>query len=106
MDTIRNVMHVKWDIVLSVKEDGWPTILKILHMETLRLCALDSKVTWHVPGHGPPSGDYAGLESIGDFFGGSSEDTFSIDVDKVFGDDDVVVVLVTVNEQRRRTSGE
>jgi uncharacterized protein len=62
--------------------------------------ALDSKVTWHVPGHGPLSGDYAGLESIGDFFGGSSEDRFSMDVDKVFGDDDVVVVLVTVNEQR------
>jgi hypothetical protein len=43
---------------------------------------------------------------MGDFFGGSSEDTFSMDVDKVFGDDDVVVVLVTVNEQRRWRSGE
>jgi hypothetical protein len=65
--------------------------------------AFDPKITWHVPGHGPLSGDYTGLEAIGDFFQRTMEasgDTFSMDVHNVLADDDVVVVLVAVNAQR------
>jgi len=63
----------------------------------------DPKITWHVPGHGPLSGDYTGHDAIGGFFRRTMElsgGTFSMDVHNVLADDDVVVVLVTVNVQR------
>jgi hypothetical protein len=30
--------------------------------------AFDAGITWHVPGHSPLSGDYAGHDQIGGFF--------------------------------------
>jgi ketosteroid isomerase-like protein len=67
----------------------------------------DPQITWHVPGHGPLSGDYTGLEAIGDFFRRTMEasgGTFSMDVHNVLADGDVVVVLVTVNALRKGIS--
>src|SRR5208283_4843909 len=65
--------------------------------------ALDPNMAWHVPGHGPLSGDYAGHNQIGGFFERTMEvsgGTFSIDVHNVLAEDDMVVVLVTVKAQR------
>ena len=69
--------------------------------------AFDAGITWHVPGHSPLSGDFTGHEQIGGFFqhtmalcGG----TFSIDVHNVLTDEDLVVVLATVNAQRSGVS--
>lgn len=45
--------------------------------------AFDATITWHVPGHSPLSGDFAGHEEIGSFFRRSVElsgGAFSIDV--------------------------
>ena len=67
----------------------------------------DPEITWHVPGHGPLSGDYTGHDAIGGFFRRTMElsgGTFSMDVRNVLADDDVVVVLVTVNVQRNGVS--
>lgn len=67
----------------------------------------DPKITWHVPGHGPLSGDYRGHAAIGDFFRRTMElsrGTFRMDVNNVLADDDVVVVLVTINAQRNGIS--
>lgn len=67
----------------------------------------DPKITWHVPGHGPLSGDYAGHAAIGDFFQRTMElsgGTFRMDVQNVLADDDVVVVLVTIKAQRKGVS--
>ena len=64
----------------------------------------DPKITWHVPGHGPLSGDYMGHAAIGDFFRRTMElsgGTFSMAVHNVLADDDIVVALVTVNVQRK-----
>jgi uncharacterized protein len=63
----------------------------------------DASITWHVPGHGPLSGDYAGHDQIGGFFQRTMElsgGVFSIDVHNVLAEDDLVVALVTVNAQR------
>ena len=65
--------------------------------------AFDPAITWHVPGHGPLSGDYSGHEQIGGFFQRTMElsgGAFSIDVHNVLADGDLVVVLATVNAQR------
>jgi len=65
--------------------------------------ALDANMTWHVPGHSPLSGDYAGHDQIGGFFqriGELSGGAFSIDVHNVLTDGDLVVVLTTINAQR------
>jgi len=65
--------------------------------------ALDSAITWHVPGHSPLSGDFTGHEQVGGFFRRTmelSQGAFSIDVRNVLTDDDLVVVLATVNAQR------
>jgi uncharacterized protein len=67
----------------------------------------DPKITWHVPGRGPLSGDYTGHTAIGDFFRRTmelSEGTFRMDVHNVLANDDVVVVLVTINAQRKGVS--
>ena len=64
----------------------------------------DPKITWHIPGRGPLSGDYTGHTAIGDFFRRTMElsgGTFRMDVHNVLADDDVVVVLVTINAQRK-----
>src|SRR5262249_5794797 len=68
----------------------------------------DTNITWHIPGHSLLSGDYTGHDQIGNFFRRTMElsgGAFSIDVQKVLADDDVVVALVTVNAQRIGVSG-
>jgi len=65
--------------------------------------AFDAAITWHVPGHSPLSGDYRGHDQIGGFFQRTMElsgGAFSIDVHNVLADDDLAVVLATVNAQR------
>ena len=67
----------------------------------------DAEITWHVPGHSPLSGDYTGHDQIGGFFQRTMElsrGAFSIDVHKVLAEDDLVVVLVTVNAERNGLS--
>jgi uncharacterized protein len=67
----------------------------------------DAAITWHVPGHGPLSGDFTGHNAVADFFRRTMElsgETFSIDVHNVLAEDDLVVVLVTVNAQRNGVS--
>ena len=67
--------------------------------------AMDPAITWHVPGHGPLSGDYTGHAQVGRFFQHTmdlSGGAFSIDVHSVLGEDDLVVALVTVNATSRR----
>jgi len=69
--------------------------------------AFDANIVWHVPGHSPLSGDYTGHEQIGGFFGRTMElsgGAFSIDVGNVLAEDDLVVVLATVNAQRNGVS--
>ena len=69
--------------------------------------AFDTNITWHIPGHSPLSGDFAGHGPIGAFFKRTMElsgGTFSIDVHSVLADGDVVVALVTVNAQRNGCS--
>ena len=69
--------------------------------------AFDPSITWHVPGHGPLSGDYSGHDRIGGFFQRTMElsgGSFSIDVHNVLSEDDLVVVLATVNVQRNGIS--
>jgi uncharacterized protein len=66
--------------------------------------AFDAGITWHVPGHSPLSGDYTGRDQIGGFFQRTMElsgGAFSIDVQKVLAEDDLVVVLVTMNAERK-----
>jgi ketosteroid isomerase-like protein len=63
----------------------------------------DPAITWHVPGHGPLSGDYTGHAQVGGFFQRTmelSQGAFGIDVHNVLADGDVVVALVTVKAQR------
>jgi uncharacterized protein len=63
----------------------------------------DAAITWHVPGHGPLSGNFMGHDAIADFFRRTMElsgGTFSIDVHNVLAEDDLVVVLATVHAQR------
>jgi ketosteroid isomerase-like protein len=67
----------------------------------------DTGITWHIPGHSPISGDYTGHDQIGGFFQRLmelSQGTLRIDVQNVLADDDLVVVLVTVNAQRNGVS--
>ncbi|SPE33993.1 conserved hypothetical protein [Acidobacteriia bacterium SbA2] len=69
--------------------------------------AFDPAITWHVPGHSPLSGDFTGHEQIGGFFQRTMElsgSAFSIDVHNVLTDDDLVVVLATVNAARNGIS--
>src|SRR5262249_41187669 len=69
--------------------------------------AFDPGIAWHVPGHSPLSGDYRGHDQIAGFFGHTMElsgGAFSIDVHNVLAEDDVVVVLTTVNAQRNGIS--
>jgi uncharacterized protein len=68
---------------------------------------LDANIAWHVPGHSPLSGDYSGHDQIGGFFRRTMElsgGAFSIDVHNLLAEDDLVVVLVTVNAQRNGIS--
>ena len=63
----------------------------------------DAGITWHVPGHSPLSGEYAGHDQIGGFFQRTMElsgGVFSIDVHNVVAEGDLVVALVTVNAER------
>ena len=67
----------------------------------------DAGITWQVPGHSPLSGDYIGHDQIGGFFQRTIElsgGAFRIDVDNVLAEDDLVVVLVTVNAERNGLS--
>jgi uncharacterized protein len=69
--------------------------------------ALDPTITWHVPGHGPLSGNYSGHEQVGGFFQRTMElsgGVFGIDVHNALAGDDLVVVLATVNAQRNGVS--
>jgi uncharacterized protein len=69
--------------------------------------ALDASIVWHVPGHSPLSGDYAGHDQIGAFFQRTMElsgGAFTIDVRNVLAEDDVVVALVVVNATRNGVS--
>jgi ketosteroid isomerase-like protein len=63
----------------------------------------DAAITWHVPGHGPLSGDYTGHAQVGGFFQRTmelSQGAFGIDVRNVLADGEVVVALVTIKAQR------
>ena len=69
--------------------------------------AFDPAITWHVPGHSPLSGTFTGHDQIADFFQRTMElsgGAFSIDVHHVLADEDLVVVLATVNAQRSGVS--
>jgi uncharacterized protein len=69
--------------------------------------AFDANITWHVPGHSPLSGDFTGHAQIGNFFRRTMElsgGAFSIDVQNVLADGDLVVVLAAVNTQRNGVS--
>jgi ketosteroid isomerase-like protein len=69
--------------------------------------ALDANMIWHVPGHSPLSGDYTSHDQIGRFFQHTMElsgAAFSIDVHNMLAEDDLVVVLITVNAQRNGIS--
>jgi uncharacterized protein len=69
--------------------------------------AFDAAITWHIPGHSPLSGDFTGHDQIGGFFQRTMElsrGAFSIDVQNVLADDDLVVALVTVKAQRNGES--
>jgi uncharacterized protein len=69
--------------------------------------AFDASIAWHVPGRSPLSGDYNGHDQIGGFFRRTielSQGAFSIDVHHVLAEDDLVVVLTTVNAQRNGIS--
>ncbi len=69
--------------------------------------AFDPSITWHVPGHSPLSGDYAGHDEVGGFFQRTmalSGGAFGIDVHNVLGEGDLVVALVTVNAERNGSS--
>jgi ketosteroid isomerase-like protein len=69
--------------------------------------SFDHGITWHIPGHSPLSGDYRGHDQIGGFFRCTMElsgGAFSIDVHNVLAEDDLVVVLATVNAQRNGVS--
>ena len=67
----------------------------------------DASITWHVPGHSPLSGDYKGHEEVVGFFKHTMElsgGVFSIEVQHVLAEDDVVVALVTVKAERNGRS--
>jgi ketosteroid isomerase-like protein len=69
--------------------------------------AFAPSITWHVPGHSPLSGDYRGHDQVGGFFQRTMElsgGKFGIDVRNVLEEDDLVVVLATVNAQRSGVS--
>src|SRR5262252_11116215 len=56
--------------------------------------AFDPAITWHVPGHGPLSGDYTGRDQVGEFFQHTMElsgGIFRIDVHHVLAEGDLVV---------------
>jgi ketosteroid isomerase-like protein len=67
----------------------------------------DAAIAWHIPGHGPLSGDFAGHDAIADFFRRTMElsgGSFRIDVHNVLAEGDDVVVLITANAQRKGVS--
>jgi ketosteroid isomerase-like protein len=71
------------------------------------LAVFDASITWHVPGHGPLSGDYKGPNEVVRFFQRTMElsgGAFSIEVHQVLAEDDVVVALVTVKAERNGQS--
>jgi len=69
--------------------------------------AFDTGIIWHIPGHGPLSGDYVGHDQIRSFFQRTMElsgGAFGIDVHNVLAEGDLVVALVTVNAKRNGIS--
>ncbi len=67
----------------------------------------DPGISWHIPGHGPLSGDFSGHDQIGDFLQRTmalSGGHFGIEAERLLSDDDLVVALVTVNARRNRTA--
>jgi len=96
----------RWAIQTQI---SYARLMKTFHTETSPFFfgAFDSDITWHVPGHGPLSGSYAGHDQIGPFFQRTMElsgGVFSIDVHNVLAKGDRVVVLATVNAQRKGIS--
>jgi uncharacterized protein len=64
---------------------------------------LDPRISWHVPGRSPLSGDYNGHGEVVEFFTKTMElsaATFKIDIDSVLADHERVVVLCTVSAER------
>ena len=67
------------------------------------LGVFDPTIAWHVPGHGPLSGDYRGQDQVVGFFQRTlqlADGGFGIDVHRVLAEDDEVVALVTVKAER------
>jgi len=63
----------------------------------------DASIVWQVPGHSPLSGTYRGHGEIVGFFERSlalSGGSLAIDVERILGEGDVVVALVTVTAER------
>jgi uncharacterized protein len=70
-----------------------PTVLNIF----------DPDIGWHVPGRSPLSGDYTGHNEVIAFFTKTQElsaGTFSIEINDVLADGELVVVLCKVSAQR------
>src|ERR1700751_4879539 len=67
------------------------------------LTVLDPTIHWHIPGRSPLSGDYKGHDEVLGFFATTqqlAEGTFSIKIDDVLADGQLIVVLCTVSAQR------
>src|SRR5262249_9128205 len=67
---------------------------------------LSQKITCHVPGRSPLSGDYKGHDEVVGFLSKSMElsgGTMKVEVDEILVDGDRVVVLSTVSAQRNGT---
>jgi uncharacterized protein len=74
-----------------------PTVLQIL----------DDRITWHVPGRSPLSGDYKGPDGVLDFFDRCqklSGGTLRVGVDETLADGERVIVLSTVSAERHGQS--
>ena len=63
----------------------------------------DPNIQWHVPGRSPLSGDYKGHDEVIAFFSKTHElsaGTFSIEINDVLANGQLVVVLCTASAQR------
>jgi uncharacterized protein len=64
-------------------------------------------VVWHVPGRGPLSGDYRGVDEVLGFFAKTMEltnGTFRLEVHDVLANDEHVTVLSTITAEREGRS--
>jgi ketosteroid isomerase-like protein len=69
------------------------------------LSVVDEDIEWRVPENLPHGGSFHGREGLGEFFRGIGEswDGLTVDVKKVVGGDDEVVVLAQVHGVVRAT---